>query len=188
MSEVIDALLNSDEPCIRYRARVDVLGEPPDSPEALALREAIRRSDRVARLLSLRGPDGRIPGSAYSKWTGAHWVLIKGGHLSGDPVDVLFDGAEFMELARPRVRTQNTHGTGCTYASAIATFLGHGCGVPDAVAKARDAVQVALEHSLPLGRGHGPLDHRAMFEEIPSRKDEKAERHEANHNDTTSTT
>ena len=95
---------------------------------------------------------------------GPRWVLVKGGHLSGDPVDLLFDGTEFIELARPRVPTRNTHGTGCTYASAIATFLGHGCSVPDATARGRDAVQAALEHSLRLGHGRGPLDHRVMFD------------------------
>jgi hydroxymethylpyrimidine/phosphomethylpyrimidine kinase len=94
---------------------------------------------------------------------GPQWVLVKGGHLGGDPVDLLFNGAEFIELARPRVEGANTHGTGCTYASAIATFLGHGLSVPEAVEKARDAVQVALEHPLAFGRGHGPFDHSAMF-------------------------
>lgn len=95
---------------------------------------------------------------------GTRWVLVKGGHLSGEPVDLLFDGTDFIELARPRVSTENTHGSGCTYSAAIATYVGAGLSVPDAVARARDAVQVALEHSLALGNGHGPLDHHAMFE------------------------
>jgi len=124
----------------------------PNLAEAAALAGC-----EVATLEGMREAGRRIAD------TGAQWVLIKGGHLSGDPVDLLFDGAEFIKLARPRVLTQNTHGTGCTYASAIATFLGHGCSVPDAVTRARDAVQVALEHSLSIGRGHGPLDHSAMF-------------------------
>jgi hydroxymethylpyrimidine/phosphomethylpyrimidine kinase len=94
---------------------------------------------------------------------GPRRVLVKGGHLSGEPVDLLYDGARFAEIARPRVDTVNTHGTGCTFSAAIATFLGRGEGVGQAVQKARDALQLALEHSLPLGRGHGPLDHRAMF-------------------------
>lgn len=95
---------------------------------------------------------------------GAPWVLVKGGHLSGQTIDLLFDGIGFIELPRRRIATKNTHGTGCTYASAIATFLGRGYGVADAVARARDALQAALEHSLALGQGHGPLDHHAMFE------------------------
>jgi hydroxymethylpyrimidine/phosphomethylpyrimidine kinase len=88
---------------------------------------------------------------------GARWALVKGGHLDGDPVDVLSDGREFIELARPRVDTRHTHGTGCTFSAAIATFLGRGDGVPEAVAAARDAVQRAIEHGLPLGKGRGPV-------------------------------
>ncbi len=94
---------------------------------------------------------------------GPEWVLMKGGHVAGDPVDLLFDGTGFVELRRPRVLTQNTHGTGCTYAAAIATGLAQGMTVPDAVAQARDAVQAGLVASLAIGHGHGPLDHRAMF-------------------------
>ena len=96
---------------------------------------------------------------------GPRWVLVKGGHLEGDPVDLLFDGAAFVELKRPRVDTKNTHGTGCTLSAAIATFLGFGLSVPDAVAKARDAVQRAIEHSLPFGKGHGPVGHGAVSSE-----------------------
>jgi hydroxymethylpyrimidine/phosphomethylpyrimidine kinase len=92
---------------------------------------------------------------------------VKGGHLSGPPVDLLFDGREFTELERPRIQTKHTHGTGCTYASAIATFLGGGASVPESVRLARDAVQRALEHALPLGHGQGPLDHRRLFEPDP---------------------
>ncbi len=94
---------------------------------------------------------------------GPRWVLVKGGHLAGEPTDVLFDGDEFRDVTRPRVPTSNTHGTGCTYSAAIAACLGRGMSVPDAMERARDALQSALEHSLALGKGCGPLDHRAMF-------------------------
>ncbi|MHC4481111.1 MAG: bifunctional hydroxymethylpyrimidine kinase/phosphomethylpyrimidine kinase [Planctomycetota bacterium] len=94
---------------------------------------------------------------------GAEWALVKGGHLGGEPVDVLFDGTEFLEVRRPRVPTPNTHGTGCTYAAAIATGLGRGMSVPEAVEMARDALQAGLENALDLGGGAGPLDHHALF-------------------------
>lgn len=94
---------------------------------------------------------------------GAQWALIKGGHLSGDPTDVLFDGRDFHQVARPRVETPNTHGTGCAYSAAIAVGLGKGMGVPEAVEWARDALQAGLENALELGQGAGPLDHGAMF-------------------------
>jgi hypothetical protein len=73
-SGVIDRLRASDEPCIRYRTLVDLCGGPADAPEAQALREAIRHSERVIRMLSIRDAEGRLPG-VYAKYTGAHWVL-----------------------------------------------------------------------------------------------------------------
>ncbi len=94
---------------------------------------------------------------------GAEWVLVKGGHLAGEPVDVLFDGKSFHRVVRPRVRTANSHGTGCTYAAAIATGLALGKAVPETVEWARDAVQAALRQALPLGQGSGPLNHRVLF-------------------------
>ena len=89
-------------------------------------------------------------------------VLIKGGHLRGEPTDLLFDGSAFRPVTRPRVDTPNTHGTGCTYSAAIATGLARGMAVEQAVEWARDALQAALEASLDLGRGCGPLGHGAM--------------------------
>jgi len=94
---------------------------------------------------------------------GPRWVLVKAGHLPGDPVDLLHDGRDFWEVARPRVETKNTHGTGCTYSAAIATGLARGMAVPDAVQWARDALQAAIEGALSLGSGHGPLDHAALL-------------------------
>jgi len=99
---------------------------------------------------------------------GPEWVLVKGGHREGEPVDVLFDGTDFLEVVRPRVRTRNTHGTGCTYAAAIATGLARGMAVPQAVEWARSALQKALEASLDLGGGVGPLGHAAMFRHGPA--------------------
>lgn len=94
---------------------------------------------------------------------GAQWALVKGGHLDAGPVDVLFDGEGLYEIARPRIHTRNTHGTGCTYSAAIATGLAHGMSVPDAVEWARDALQAGLIGALSLGQGAGPLDHGALF-------------------------
>jgi hydroxymethylpyrimidine/phosphomethylpyrimidine kinase len=95
---------------------------------------------------------------------GPEWVLVKGGHLPGEAVDLLFDGRRFIEIVRPRVDTKNTHGTGCTYSAAIAVELGKGLEVPEAVERARDALQAALRGALPLGSGAGPLDHGRMHQ------------------------
>ena len=91
---------------------------------------------------------------------GCRAELVKGGHLSGETVsDVLVtaEGARVWES--PRLATRQTHGTGCTLASAIAAGLAQGVGVEDAVDRARAYVQRAIASAPGLGRGHGPLDH-----------------------------
>jgi hydroxymethylpyrimidine/phosphomethylpyrimidine kinase len=90
---------------------------------------------------------------------GAHWVLIKGGHLEGDAVDLLFDGTAQYVYRAPRLDNRHTHGTGCTLASAIASFLALGYGVPDAVQHAKDYVTGAIVGGFALGSGIGPVDH-----------------------------
>ena len=91
---------------------------------------------------------------------GARWALIKGGHAEGDAVDVLIgrDG-ERREYRAARIDNPNTHGTGCTLASAIAAHLAYGSYVPAAVGKAKDYVTAAIALGFPLGGGAGPLWH-----------------------------
>ncbi len=89
---------------------------------------------------------------------GPHNVLIKGGHLSGNAVDLLFDGRDFQTFESPRIPTSNTHGTGCTYSAAIATLLAQGHTLKDAVAIAKDFVTRAIGAGFPLGAGHGPTN------------------------------
>lgn len=91
---------------------------------------------------------------------GAKHVLIKGGHLTeGVVTDILFDGHNFNRYSAPRVLTRNTHGTGCTLASAIATYLAQGETLPGAVLRAKLFVTRAIKYAQPLGRGHGPVNH-----------------------------
>ena len=95
------------------------------------------------------------------KALGPAWVLIKGGHLPDDEqaVDLLFDGREAIEISGPRLTTADTHGTGCTLASAIAAHRARGADVVSAVRAAKAYVTGAIEHGLRLGRGIGPVDH-----------------------------
>ncbi|HEU4425957.1 MAG TPA: hypothetical protein VFR67_25745 [Pilimelia sp.] len=88
-SGVVDALLNSAEPSVRWKVRTRVLGESPRSPRNRALREEIRNSPRVGLLLAGRGPDGRLEPrhSVYGKWFGAHWVLAALADLGYPPGD-----------------------------------------------------------------------------------------------------
>lgn len=91
---------------------------------------------------------------------GATNVVVKGGHLEGDTVvDMLFDGKSLHEFSGPRVQTPNTHGTGCTFASAIAAYLALGDGVQEAVRKAKDYLAGALQHAYDTGKGHGSVNH-----------------------------
>jgi hydroxymethylpyrimidine/phosphomethylpyrimidine kinase len=94
---------------------------------------------------------------------GPQWVLVKGGHLPGHPVDVLFDGEHLRTFTGPRLPDQHTHGTGCTLASAIASFLALGEDVPGAVAKAKEYVTGAIRSAFPVGAGIGPVDHGWRF-------------------------
>jgi len=89
---------------------------------------------------------------------GARNVVVKGGHLKGLAVDLLYDGKTYYEVKGPRIETKNTHGTGCAFASAIATLLARGETVPEAVRKAKTFITLAIESSLDLGKGVGPTN------------------------------
>ncbi len=91
---------------------------------------------------------------------GAKKVVVKGGHLGGDQAtDVVFDGQRFMELSQKRIVTQNTHGTGCTFSSAVAAYLAREYPFFEAVHAAKTYVTGAIEHALPIGKGCGPTHH-----------------------------
>ncbi len=90
---------------------------------------------------------------------GPRWVLVKGGHLPGDAVDLLTDGHASHWLTGVRHDNTHTHGTGCTLASAIAAGLASGLDVPAAAQQAKDYVTGAIAAGFPLGRGIGPVDH-----------------------------
>ncbi|GAB1822071.1 bifunctional hydroxymethylpyrimidine kinase/phosphomethylpyrimidine kinase [Herbidospora sp. RD11066] len=90
---------------------------------------------------------------------GPKWALIKGGHLPGEPVDLLTDGETEYRYGAERHDNHHTHGTGCTLASAIASHIAHGEPVPDAVRLAKDYVTGAIANGFALGGGIGPVDH-----------------------------
>jgi hydroxymethylpyrimidine/phosphomethylpyrimidine kinase len=93
------------------------------------------------------------------KGFGPRYVVIKGGHLAENPLDLLYDGDTFQEFSAARVNTPHTHGTGCTFAAAIAAGLAKGMPVGQAVSAAKAYIVGAIQHALPLGKGHGPLHH-----------------------------
>ena len=94
---------------------------------------------------------------------GPQWVLAKGGHLPGEPVDVLTDGANAYHLPGPRLAAPHSHGSGCALATACAASLAQGLSLPEAVHQARTLVAQALRWGLLLGGGQGPVNPYAPF-------------------------
>jgi hydroxymethylpyrimidine/phosphomethylpyrimidine kinase len=122
----------------------------PNIPEAEALSGV-----RIASMDDAREAARRI------HEMGPAAVIITGGHgtANAEVVDLLFDGHAFHELRVPRVESRNTHGTGCTYASAVTAGLALGYELPDAAARAQAYVAGAIRHAPDLGHGRGPLEH-----------------------------
>ncbi len=90
---------------------------------------------------------------------GAKAAVVKGGHLPGDAADIAFDGKTFRTFSVPRLDTPNTHGTGCTYSSAVAALMAEGHPFLEAAGGAKRYLTGAIAHAEPLGHGHGPVAH-----------------------------
>jgi len=90
---------------------------------------------------------------------GCRGVIVKGGHYSGDAVDILFDGENFYEYPAARIETKHTHGTGCTFSSAIAANLAQGLTIDKAVQNAKAYINTAILHAPGFGKGNGPVHH-----------------------------
>lgn len=86
-------------------------------------------------------------------------VLLKGGHMDGEAVDVLYDGENIYHYHSERIHTKNTHGTGCTLSSAITSNLALGFSIKDSVKNAKEYITTAIMHSLDIGHGVGPTNH-----------------------------
>lgn len=93
-------------------------------------------------------------------------VLIKGGHLNGDAVDLLYYDGSFTELRAARIDTRHTHGTGCTYSAAITAFLARGFPMVEAVARAKRFIDEAIRTSPGIGAGAGPVNHWASGDSL----------------------
>jgi hydroxymethylpyrimidine/phosphomethylpyrimidine kinase len=118
-------------------------------PAPETLEEMRRAAERLRRLLSV---------------SGSRWVLLKGGHLVGDAIDLLYDGTQMLELPASRLATRHTHGTGCALSAALTALLPRASDVPSAVRAAKHYVTEAIAHAdeLQIGsdeQGHGPVHH-----------------------------
>jgi hydroxymethylpyrimidine/phosphomethylpyrimidine kinase len=122
----------------------------PNLPEAEALSG-----------MAIRGPEELRRAAERIRDLGARAVLIKGGHGEGPATDVLLAGKIWREFTAPRIATRHTHGTGCTYSSAITACLASGMPLADAVERAKRFVHEAIRTAPGLGKGCGPLNHQA---------------------------
>jgi hydroxymethylpyrimidine/phosphomethylpyrimidine kinase len=96
---------------------------------------------------------------------GAKAVLVKGGHLKEDAIDVLYWKKEFYYYSAPRIETPHTHGTGCAYSACITAELAKGREMPEAVDIAKRFITLAIQTNPNLGKGCGPVNHHAKIEE-----------------------
>jgi hydroxymethylpyrimidine/phosphomethylpyrimidine kinase len=155
---VVDPVMiaKSGDPLLAPDARSALLEEifplalvvTPNLPEASALAEMpvtdLPAMEEAARRIHRLGPQH---------------VLVKGGHLKGDAVDLLFDGRGFSRFAAPRIESSNTHGTGCTLSAAIASGLAKERPLVEAVREAKAYVTRAIREGFAVGRGVGALRH-----------------------------
>jgi hydroxymethylpyrimidine/phosphomethylpyrimidine kinase len=109
--------------------------------------------------LTIRSIDDMRQAASRLITLGARSVIVKGGHLEGPATDVWHDGTRWVEISTPRINTVHTHGTGCTFSSAIAAGLANGLDTEAAIRQAKDYVTGAITHAPGLGNGHGPLSH-----------------------------
>jgi hydroxymethylpyrimidine/phosphomethylpyrimidine kinase len=130
----------------------------PNLPEARALTglpiDGLEDMRRAAEAIFALGPRA---------------VVVKGGHMEADPAgagmvrDLFYDGRSFVVLTGEHIPTPHTHGTGCTFASAVAAGLAKGLSVEESVREAKAYITEAIRHALPLGHGHGPTNHFAAL-------------------------
>jgi len=150
-----------------------------DAAESLKktlLKEAVLVTPNLPEAEALTGlpiasvRDMREAAQIIAEKFGPQAVVVKGGHLRGNAVvDVLYANGKFFEFSRPRVPTENDHGSGCTFSAAITANLAKGHTLVESVSLAVQFMTSALLYSLPLGRGHGPVNPVAPLEEAAER-------------------
>ena len=129
-------------------------------PRAVLVTPNVPEAEALAGI-PVRTPAGMRRAARAIADMGARAVLIKGGHMEGDALDILWDGMEWREFAAPRIETRHTHGTGCTYSAAITAGLACGLELGEAVARAKRFIQEAIRTNPGLGKGSGPVNHHA---------------------------
>ena len=140
---------------------LDATGVKELSKRLLGLATVITPNIAEAAVLSgleIKGEEGMKAAAQKLRELGARAVVITGGDLE-KPVDVFYDGTTCTPFGGERVKSENTHGTGCAFSSAIAANLALGRQLDDAVMLAKAYVRKAIERGYPIGKGKGPLNH-----------------------------
>jgi len=159
---VVDPVMvaKSGDPLLRSEAVEALIAEL--LPVALVITPNLHEASALTGM-RVEDVDDMREAAMRLKKMGPEYVVLKGGHLPGNPMDLLYDGEDFREFVNERHDSPHTHGTGCTFASAIAAFLARGFSVEEAVGRAKKYITGAILAGLPLGRGHGPVHHFHEF-------------------------
>ncbi len=155
---VVDPVMiaKSGDPLLEPAAREALIAEM--LPLALVVTPNLHEASALAEMPVATREDMEEAARRIAK-LGPRHVLVKGGHLEGEAVDILFDGLEVTTFTAPRIDSANTHGTGCTFSAAIAAGLALGRPLPAAVRDAKAYVTRAIREGFVLGRGVGQLRH-----------------------------
>ena len=129
-------------------------------PKAFLVTPNLHEAEALARM-EVRTIEEMKEAAARIAGLGVQAVLVKGGHLEGDAVDILYRRGEITEYRSSRIRTAHTHGTGCTYSACITAELAKGRSLEDAVDIAKRYITSAIRTNPGLGRGSGPVNHHA---------------------------
>ena len=127
-------------------------------PLARVVTPNIPEAERITGL-RVRDRAGMLEAARAVRALGARAVLVKGGHLEGDALDLLDDDGRVSTFTAPRVETTSTHGTGCTLAAGIAACLARGMSLAESVEASKRFVTEAIRTAPRLGHGHGPINH-----------------------------
>jgi hydroxymethylpyrimidine/phosphomethylpyrimidine kinase len=132
-------------------------------PRAFLVTPNLHEAEELVKM-PVRDLDSMERAAAAIASMGAKAVLIKGGHLQGDAVDLLYRDGKVRLFSSPRIDTRNTHGTGCTYSACITAEIAKGNGLEEAVGIAKKYISKAIETNPGLGRGAGPVNHHATVD------------------------
>ncbi|MBI3030493.1 MAG: bifunctional hydroxymethylpyrimidine kinase/phosphomethylpyrimidine kinase [Candidatus Rokubacteria bacterium] len=155
---VVDPLMiaTSGDPLLEPDAREVLAGEL--LPLALVVTPNLDEAGALAEMTVTTREDMEEAARRIAK-LGPRHVLVTGGHLTGEALDLLFNGREFTAFSAPRIDSANTHGTGCTFSAAIAAGLARGRPLPEAVRDAKAYVTRAIHEGFAPGKGVGVLRH-----------------------------